>query len=165
MESTSSRAIIVHPRWTHTLDVPPITVQPPTWTHLPREVLLQIASTLEASDLCNLAATSRELRCVGGNIVLPPTAVLIPPCSCFQKLLCCRQLAADEAVWEALCRQKFSVPQRRQPPSSWRELFKFNYQVMVQLFSGRQKQEAPSWPGMQQMSRGPILISAGTGIQ
>lgn len=169
-----SRAIIVHPLWRHTLTDPPFTrtQQSRTWTSLPREVLLLIASHLGAKDVCNLQATNRELRWVFNEIhtawlTIPAlyakySTHTLPPLS-----LCAwvsRVLAQDEAVWRALCNRTFDVPERPHPPPSWRGLYIFNHRALIEVFYGNeQTQEAPT-PAWMPRGRGSnVLIQARLG--
>jgi F-box-like len=102
----SCHALIVHPLFVHSLAEPSVTVAP-RWPNLPQECLLNVASFLSAGDLCNLAQCSRELH----------------------------NLANDETVWEKLCRKAFNVPHRPDPPQSWKELYKFNFEIFKCVFA------------------------------
>ena len=68
--SRDCRALIVHPRFLHTLAEPPLAPallvpRPADWHSLPAEVLLLVASHLDkAQDLLNLTATCRDARYV-----------------------------------------------------------------------------------------------------
>ena len=62
------RALIVHPRFRHTLADPPVAPAdppaPPTWAELPGEVVELIALHLEQpQDVLALAAVCRDARC------------------------------------------------------------------------------------------------------
>ena len=135
-----SRAIIVHPLFVRSLSDPPQHATPPDWLHLPRECLLNVASSLSAADLCNLAACNQELR----------------------------ELARDESVWETLCRRKFQIPCHRHAPPSWKRLYQFNHELFQSLLSGdghRHRREGGT--NVYRLERGanggPIRIMAGTG--
>lgn len=58
-----SRAVIVHPRFAHTLADPPVPSAAPTadWRHLPYELLEAVASHLDkAQDVLALSAVCRD---------------------------------------------------------------------------------------------------------
>ena len=103
-----AHALIVHPLFVHSLDEPPVTASPPEWLNLPRECLLNIASFLSAEDLCQLSQCSKELE----------------------------NLANDQGIWENLVKRQFSIPQKPDPPFSWKELYKFNHEVFKLIFAG-----------------------------
>lgn len=140
MPSALTGDIIVHPLFAHALAKPPQATTPPPWLHLPRACLLQVASSLAAADLAALAACSRELR----------------------------DLASDEAVWEALCRRTFpGVPPRGPPPGGWRALYKWLHQMQTAVFAeggGQRRRGGGGWPSLSRgAGAGPIRILAGTG--
>jgi hypothetical protein len=131
----SSHALIVHPLFIHSLDEPPVTVAP-CWTNLPQECLLTIASFLCEKDLCQLSQCSRDLH----------------------------NLANDETVWEKLVKAKFSPPNHPGPPSSWKELYKFNFMIFKRVFAGeddnRKSSMRDSWSRLQRgANNGPIRLS------
>ncbi|KAH7618028.1 hypothetical protein Ndes2526B_g06926 [Nannochloris sp. 'desiccata'] len=105
--AASSRALIVHPFFVDSLNEPPVTLAP-CWPTLPRECLLNVARFLSAKDLCQLSQCSRDLN----------------------------ELAKDESVWENLARKTFNVPHRPDPPTSWRALYKFNFEIFKRVFAG-----------------------------
>jgi hypothetical protein len=48
------------------------------------------------------------------------------------------------------------VPLRKDPPSSWRELYKFNHHLFVQVFAASGRDDA----GPQLNLQGPIVLQA-----
>ena len=115
MMATTSHALIVHPQFISSLDNdPPPTTPTPDWLQkIPRECLICIASHLSAVDLANLALCNRELR----------------------------KMAADEKIWKFLCCRKFSVPIRKNPPSSWLALYKFNHELFQSVLCCADEQQ------------------------
>ena len=139
MDPSSHYALIVHPLFLHSLDEPPVQVVP-CWPNLPRECLLNVASFLSAQDLCNLSQCSRELH----------------------------NLANDENVWESLCKRKFTVPVRPDPPPvGWKALYKFNFEIFKRVFAADEEENRggalgvrDAWRPLQRgTSAGPIRLS------
>lgn len=112
-----TKAIIVHPRFYHTLPDPQPThpvedrkrargaaqlTEPTGWHELPLEVLLHIAAHMTtAKELCMFARISYAASIA----------------------------ARDEVLWKRLCEDTFSVPRDCTPPS-WRQLYAFNHQLL-----------------------------------
>jgi hypothetical protein len=97
----ASKAVIVHPSYLHTLNVPPSTTRH-SFLDLPVHCVHLIASNLDdARDLLRLQSL----------------------CSAS------RYAANDDLLWKDLCMSKFSVPEDSNPPS-WKELYKFNHEFL-----------------------------------
>ncbi|PSC76803.1 F-box kelch-repeat protein [Micractinium conductrix] len=107
------RALIVHPRFRHTLADPPVAPAdppaPPTWAELPGEVVELIALHLEQpQDVLALAAVCRDAR----------------------------SLCGSDAVWKSLCKRRYGVPEAPAgtalpPPGFWLSLFKYNHSLFL----------------------------------
>ncbi|KAL4431216.1 hypothetical protein ABPG75_006472 [Micractinium tetrahymenae] len=136
-------AVIVHPRFRHTLADPPVAADPPPtvdWLDLPSEVVELVAGHLDkAQDLLALSAACRATR----------------------------PLAASDALWKGLCRRRFGVPDEPAgvagppPPGFWRDLFRFNYEVFM-ASAGDMVRYSSSGPNdMARFGNGPMVIQLG----
>ncbi|PRW58419.1 Morn repeat [Chlorella sorokiniana] len=129
-----SRAVIVHPRFQHTLGDPPVAAEPPPvadWRSLPPEVVEHVGSFLDkAQDLLNLSATCKDAR----------------------------PLARSDRLWKALCCRRYGVPPQ-QPPSGedafWRRLYQCNHQLFLHIV---RSSSGGSPPGPR-FGQGPLVIN------
>lgn len=135
-----SRAIIVHPRFAHTL--PPVAAAQPSpphaadWHSLPLELVHAIASRLDkAQDLLNLSSVCRGTR----------------------------QLASSGKLWKQLCRRRFCVPEVvaaagdpvAAAPGFWLNLYKYNHQIFMDILRSNQRADM----GLDsRFGHGPMLI-------
>lgn len=132
-------AVIVHPRFRHTLADPPVAADPPRpvdWLDLPSEVVEMVAGHLDkAQDLLALSATCRATR----------------------------PLACSDALWKGLCRRRFgvlgetAVAAGPPPPGFWRHLFRFNHSLFMDIVRC-----SNSGPGdLSRYGNGPVVIQLG----
>lgn len=130
-------ALIVHPRFAHTLGDQPVACDPPRrreWHDLPPEVLELIGAQLEcARDLLSLSSVCRDARLLAGS----------------------------DTLWRQLCRRRFGVPDH--PPSAgplpkgfWRDLFRFNHQLLMDMVRCSSGSGGPS--NAPRFGNGPLVI-------
>mmetsp|Transcript_12703 Transcript_12703/g.27530 ORF Transcript_12703/g.27530 Transcript_12703/m.27530 type:complete len:127 (+) Transcript_12703:72-452(+) len=96
-----STALIVHPKFTHTLPKGP--TRHCFFNKLPYDALHVVAT--------NVAATAQDLLRFE------------------QVSKRCRRAASDDTLWKRLCVSKFSIPDGCRPPS-WRALYRFNHEFL-----------------------------------
>lgn len=150
-----TKAIIVHPRFNHTLPNQQTThhhAEKTGWDKLPVEVLLHVAAHLStAKELCLFARISYTTRyvlllmcldvslltclevlltCLGVSCPTMSSGIHTPPCESHTRHPVNHSIAArDEWLWRRLCEDAFAVPRDCNPPS-WRQLYAFNHQLL-----------------------------------
>jgi hypothetical protein len=113
----ADRAVIVHPLFKHTLPKLVVARDTCTFQSLPLQVLHCIAAKIQtAKDLINYERVSRATWLA----------------------------AADDMHWKRLCYQRFSVP-RMTKCLSWRELYKFNHEILYNLLLWRRQASGPDF--------------------
>ncbi|KAL4419469.1 hypothetical protein ABPG77_008271 [Micractinium sp. CCAP 211/92] len=136
-------AVIVHPRFRHTLADPPVAADPPRpldWHDLPCEVVELVAGHLDkAQDLLAFSAVCRATR----------------------------PLACNNALWKGLCRRQFDVPEEpagpgeAPPPGFWRDLYRFNYQIFMDMVRHMARNMSGGPGDLARFGNGPMVIQLG----
>eukprot|EP00879_Flechtneria_rotunda_P006225 GHRR01006544.1.p1 GENE.GHRR01006544.1~~GHRR01006544.1.p1 ORF type:complete len:160 (+),score=31.50 GHRR01006544.1:234-713(+) len=103
-----TKAVIVHPKYQHTLPMEPIQLS--FWEQCCDEVLANIASKLEEhQSLVNLQLTNHR----------------------------CRRVADRDDLWRKLSVLKFNTPPYLRPeaPKSWKDVYRFNHEAFKYLLA------------------------------
>uniref|UniRef100_A0A7R9Z933 F-box domain-containing protein n=1 Tax=Chlamydomonas euryale TaxID=1486919 RepID=A0A7R9Z933_9CHLO len=97
------KAMIVHPRFVHTLRAAPVSGRRVRFGELPPDALRMLAAELseELADVLRFEQVSKP----------------------------CRDAVGNELLWKRMCLNTFSVPEGTRP-NSWRELYRFNHEFL-----------------------------------